>query len=147
MSYQVKKHKRLQEKLELLNYDGKIAHTLNIELDADVMATQISKKYIALVHAQKNLALAQQNASEEGTNKVLEVIGETVVDLFETVFGEENTKIVVDFYENRYIEMCQEVLPFVVNVIIPKVREMAQESKANMLKGYSRKQKRAFGRK
>jgi len=146
MSYQASRHKRVQEVLELLDDKGNVAHTLHVDLDADVMAKQISAKHLALVQAQRNMVATQQNVKDGDTDKALEVIGNTLVDLFEAVFGDENTKAILNFYENRYIEMCQEVLPFVVNVIIPRVREVAQESRNKLMQGYNRKQKRAFGR-
>ncbi len=42
-----------------------------------------------------------------------------MVDLLQAVFGEENAKILLDFYEDSYIEMSREVLPFISNVVIP----------------------------
>ena len=145
MAYQIKRHKRVQEELELLDDKGNVIHKLIVDLDADAIAKQISEKYLALVNAQKNMASIQQDVDNGGYDKALEIIGTTIVDLFETVFGEDATKTIVRFYENKYIEMCQEVLPFVVNVIIPRVRSVAQESRDQVMQGYNRKQKRKFG--
>lgn len=143
MAYQVSRHKRVQEELELTDENGKVIHSLKIDLDADALAKQISEKYVSLIQAQRNLALVKQ----EDSSKQLEAIGNSIIDLFETVFGRGNTEIIIKFYENKYIEMCQEVLPFVINEIIPKVRQIAQESRNKVMQGYNRKQKRAFGRK
>jgi hypothetical protein len=146
MAYQAQRHKRVHEELELLDDNGNVVHTLHVDLDADVMAKKISEKHIALVQAQRNMTSAQQDVKNGSTNKVLETIGTTLVDLFETVFGKEDTKLIIEFYDNRYIEMCQEVLPFIINVVIPHIRTAAQESRNKVMEGYNRKQKRSFGR-
>jgi len=143
MAYQASRHKRIQEELELLDDKSTVIHTLSIDLDADTMAKQLSQKYLALVQAQKNLAFAQDSTEHE---KKLELIGNTAIDLFEAVFGKENTEVIINFYENRYVEMCQEVLPFVTDIIIPKVRQVSQENKKQVLQNYNRKQRRKFGR-
>lgn len=145
MAYQAQRHKRVQEVLELLDDKGNVNHTIHVDLDADVMAKQLSEKHIALVKAQRDMTAVQQDVKEGNMDKAFEAIGNTLLDLFEAVFGKEDTKIIVDFYENRYIEMCQEVLPFVIQVIIPRVRAVAQESKAKVLQGYNRKHKRLLG--
>lgn len=142
MAYQVSRHKRVIEDLELTDESGNVIETLHIDLDADVMARQLSVKHLALINAQK----AMQNAQDsQEADKKLEVIGNTVTDLFEAVFGPDNTRKIINFYDNRYIEMCQEVLPFVVNIVIPKVRSAAKESRDKLLQTYNRKAKRKFG--
>ncbi|MDF2950783.1 MAG: hypothetical protein K0S18_366 [Anaerocolumna sp.] len=145
MAYQASRHKRVQEELELLDDKGNVIHTLHVDLDADVMAKQLSEKHMALVQAQRDMTEAQQEVKEGNTDKAFETIGMTLVDLFEAVFGKEDAKTIVDFYENRYIEMCQEVLPFVIQVVIPRVRSVAQESRNSIMQGYNRKQKIKFG--
>lgn len=146
MAYQAQRHKRVHEELELLDDKGNVIHTLHVDLDADAMAKQLSEKHLALVQAQRNMVATQQNVKDGDTDKALEVIGKTLIDLFEAVFGKDNTRIIIDFYDNRYIEMCQEVLPFVIQVVIPRVRTVAQESRNKLMESYNRKQKRAFGR-
>lgn len=142
MSYQAKRNKSFQEILELIDENGKIIHSIPVILDADVVAKQLSEKYIALVQAQKNLAAIQTDVKSEEAGIAMETIGNGVVDLFQAVFGAEDTKTIIEFYESRYIEMCRQVIPFIVQVVIPKVREMAQESRNQVIQGYNRKQKR-----
>lgn len=49
-----------------------------------------------------------------------------VIDLFEAVFGREDAECILDFYGNRYVEMCQEVVPFITQIAIPEVRKIAE---------------------
>ncbi len=58
--------------------------------------------------------------------------------------GREDAKTILEFYDTRYIEMCQEVIPFITDIVIPQVRKIAQSNKKQVLKSYNRKQRRAL---
>ena len=71
----------------------------------------------------------------------LQGLGEAVIHLMEAVFGEDNAKLILDFYGGRYLEMCREVVPFITRVVLPQVRKMAQESRKQLRKEYDRKRR------
>lgn len=142
MAYQAKRRKIYEEDFQLLDENGKVVHTLKVSLDADSMAVKLSEKHIALVNALKNI----QNAKNATSENALTTIGNTVMDILEAVFGQEDAKTILDFYENKYLEMCQEVMPFVTGVVIPEVRKIAQANKKQVLSQYNRKQRRALKR-
>ena len=147
MAYQAKRHKRFQEDFELLDSEGNVAHTLHVDLDADDMVSKISRKYSALTRALSDVGDVKQNISnKEQMESALEMLGRAEVDLFEAVFGEEDAKTVVEFYEDRYIEMSQEVLPFITQHVIPKLTEMRNDNKKAVLSGYNRKTRRRLFR-
>ena len=77
----------------------------------------------------------------------VETLGRTVVDMLEAVFGAEDAKVIVDFYEGRYLEMCKEVLPFITQCVIPRCNEIKKENQKSILQSYNRKQRRALFRK
>lgn len=147
MSYQVKRKNVYQEILELTEEDGTVVHTLQVSLDADSAVKNLSEKHIALVRALQDVQNVKQASSEEEKAKGLDTLGNAVTDLFEAVFGPEDTKIIIDFYQNRYIEMCQEVAPFITDVVIPEIRKIAKQNKKQILSGYSRRRRRFLGRK
>ena len=140
MAYQAKRKKIFEEEFQLVEEDGAVVHTLKVSLDADSMVKKLSEKHIALMQALKNVQNVKE--SEEG----LEVLGNTVVDILEAVFGKEDTNTILEFYDNKYIEMCQEVMPFITDVVIPEVRKIAQANKKQILSKYNRKQRRALKR-
>lgn len=142
MAYQAVKHKRVIEELELVDENGIVKHTLVVDLDVDTMAKQLSEKHLALVNAQQEVANINLNGGN--AENTLKIIGEVVIDMFQAVFGMENYNIIIEFYENKTVEMCQEVLPFVLDVVIPKIRTGAQESKMQTVDRYRQKKKR-FG--
>lgn len=142
MAYQAKRRKIYEEDFQLLDEQGKVVHTLKVSLDADSMVTKLSEKHIALVNALKSV----QNVKNTTSDNALTVLGNTVIDILEAVFGKEDAKTILDFYENKYVEMCQEVMPFVTGVVIPEVRKIAQANKKQVLTQYNRKQRRALKR-
>lgn len=143
MAYQARRKALYTEAFELAEEDGTVIHTLQVSLDPDSMAANLSRKHLALTRA-----LQAVNASDVEGNpaEALETAGNAVRDIVEAVFGEDGAKTILDFYDGRYIEIAREVLPFVTDCVIPAVRQMAQENKAEAVAGYSRKKPRLFGR-
>ena len=89
------------------------------------------------------------NDTDKKTEKMVETyehIGTIVLEMMEIVFGEKNTKEIMSFYENDYVEIIQQVMPFIINIILPEVRSIAQENKAKILEQYNRKNRRSVGR-
>ncbi len=140
MAYQAKRKKQYEEEFQLVEENGIVAHTLKVSLDADNMVRKLSEKHTALVRALQDV----QNVKDP--EKGLEVLGNAVTDMFEAVFGTEDTKTILEFYNNRYVEMCQEVVPFITTIVIPEVRKIAKANKKNILSQYNRKQRRFLQR-
>lgn len=143
MAYQVKRKKIYEEEFQLAEEDGTVVHTLHVSLNADSMVKKLSEKQIELIHALNRVKEAKADA--EG----MEILGNAVIAMIEAVFGVEDAKVILDFYNNRYIELCNEVVPFITDVVIPEVRKIAAQNKKNTLSQYNRKQRRVlqFGKK
>lgn len=146
MAYQAKRKKSYEEEFQLTEADGTVVHTLHVALDADSMVKKLNVKHIALVHALQDVQNIKKTDSQEELSEGLEVLGRAVVDILEAVFGAADTKTIVEFYDGRYIEMCQEVVPFITGVVIPEVRKISQDNKKAVLSQYNRKQRRALSR-
>lgn len=145
MAYQVKRHKRFQEDFELVDVEGKIVHTLHVSLDADDMIMKINRKYTALTKSLADTTEMKRKAqNSDEIERCLETLGRAVADLLEAVFGEEDAKTIIEFYDGRYIEMSQEVIPFITQCVIPKLTAMRKDNKKAVLNGYNRKTRRMF---
>lgn len=145
MAYQAKRSKKLEEIFELVDENGKVVHTLHVSLDADDMVASINRKYTALTRALSETSEMQRKAeSREDLEQAMEVLGRATVDLIDAVFGTENAKVILDFYENRYVEMSREVLPFIGQVVMPRLAEIRKENRNMMFQKYNRKQRRSF---
>lgn len=143
MAYKVKRKKIYEEEFQLAEEDGTVVHTLHVSLDADSMVKKLSEKQIELIHALNSVKEAKADA--EG----MEILGNAVIAMMEAVFGVDDAKVILDFYNNRYIELCNEVVPFITDVVIPEVRKIASQNKKATLSQYNRKQRRIlqFGKK
>ena len=139
MAYKVKRQELVTKDLELCNADGTVVKTIRVELDADNMVRKLSEKHLALINALKNVREVKDASTEEEKANGVAVLGAAVIDLFEAVFGKEDAKAILDFYGNRYVEMCQEVVPFITQIVIPEVRKIAKQNKKAALVGYSRR--------
>lgn len=144
MAYQAKRKKLYQEEFQLVDENGMIAKRMHVELDPDVIAPELSKKYLAFVRASEE---AKKIDVGKSPAEALELIGNTTTDILQAVFGDENAQYIVEFYRGRYTEMAREVLPFVFQIVIPQVRKMVQENRAAIVSGYNRKQRRLLFRK
>ena len=139
MAYKAKRQDRVIEDLELCGSDGKVVKTIHVELDADNMVRKLSEKHVALINALKNVQEIKDASTAEEKANGIAVLGAAVVDLFEAVFGREDARSILDFYGNRYVEMCQEVVPFITQIVIPEVRKLAKQNKKVALAGYARR--------
>ena len=137
MAYQANRSKKYVEDFELVDAEGNIKHTLHISLDADDMTAKINRKYVALTRALSETTEAKRKVeTAEDLQGVFETLGNAMVDLLQAVFGEEN--------EDSYIEMSREVLPFISNVVIPRMIEIRKDNQKALLGKYNRKQKISF---
>lgn len=143
MAYQAKRKKRFIEDFELIDEKGNLFKTLHVELDADDMVAKINRKYTGLCQALKETTeIKRKSQSNEEIADCVEKLGNAVVQLFEAVFGIEDAKTIVEFYDNRYIEMCNEVVPFITKVVIPRLYDIRKQNQKNRLKPYNIRRRR-----
>lgn len=146
MAWQAKRSRTFRDDFELVDENGNVVHTIHVSLDADDMTVKISRKYTALVRAMSETTEMKRKAeSAEELENCMEKLGQAVIDMLEAVFGVEDTKTIVEFYENRYIEMSREVLPFISQIVIPRMQELAAENRKSIRQKYNRKTRRRLG--
>lgn len=141
MAYQAKRNQHYIEQLELVDEAGNVVHTLDVDLDPDEVAENLSKKYVELLRIRREVQGIDATATES-LPEAYTKLGNAVIAMIEAVFGAENTKIIYEFYGSRYNQILTEVMPFITEIVIPKARELAQENRKNALAKYSRKKKR-----
>lgn len=147
MAYQAKREKKCIEDLELVNENGEVEKTIHVELDAGAVVQKLSLKYIALLRAQQEAAgISAGIDTAEDVQGAYMKLGQAVTDIMAAVFGEEDAGYIVDFYSSNYVEMVKQVVPFISDVVIPKVRKVAQENKQDILNRYNRKTRREMKR-
>lgn len=141
MAYQVRRQQVISEDLELVGNDGNVQHTIHVE----VYPERIAKSYNA---AKNNIIRAQlQLKKNSEAEEIYEAFGLAIINLFEVVFGVDNAKTIIDFYENNYTEMAQEILPFITDVVAPAIESSVNDRKIQLANNYhlSRAQRRKLG--
>lgn len=146
MAYQAKRRKPFRTDFELVDENGEIKRTIQVVLDADDMVVNISRKYAALTKAMfVTTEMKRQAKNPEQLAKCIAELGEAVVNVLEAVFGVDDAKVIIDFYDGRYVELSQEVLPFISTVVVPKLVEIRQENRKNTMAKYNRKKRHKIG--
>lgn len=144
MAYQARKRERFEEILELVDKKGNVVHSILVQLAPDDIVVKLNRKYNALTKALvESKGLQREELSNIELEKSFEKLGRAVIDLFEAVFGKEDADTIVQFYEYRYIEMVQEVMPFIKQCVIPRCVEISKLNQKLTLNKYTRN-KRSF---
>lgn len=120
MVYQIKRN-HIVEQLEIED-NGKTL-VLGVDINVDQILSRYNKAGYAMAMAQKAASTAN---NREELDKAEEMMGEAVLALFEVIFGEEQTKQIIEFYENRALEMLADISPFIADVVQPKIAEAQQ---------------------
>lgn len=148
MAYQAKRSKKVIEEFELVDENDKVVECLKVDLSAPGLTEKIRQKYVALVNVQQEVqGINAGDNTQEEVMKACTLLGTAVVDLIEAVFGREDAEKIVAFYENGYSEMVAEVLPFISDVVLPRMNEIRKENKKAVLSKYNRRQRRALAKK
>lgn len=134
MSFKLKRFKKT-ESLELVNEEGVTEKVITVRLDKAGLAMKVSKKYVEIQRLQ---AMAEKARGKENAEELVTKLGQTVIDFFEIIFGEEDTKAILEFYEGNYIEMALEVMPFIQEKVLPTVRAIAQQNRRTAMTSYLR---------
>jgi hypothetical protein len=64
---------------------------------------------------------------EPQSAKAQEAFGTAVIAIFAVLFGKENTDKIIAFYDGRYAEMLSDIMPFIEDALLPKIKETSAE--------------------
>lgn len=139
MGYQVGRSNRIEETLDLVDSEGIVQHTISVALNTSDIARQYRVQHLHLIKAQQAYAALQQ-AQGDGRSAAVEqaeeALGDAILGLFRLVFGEDGLHQILDFYDGCYIEMLENVLPFLTQVVVPAVQADAAQRKQRIAQNY-----------
>ena len=118
--YVIKQKKHFTEDVAFENNEGKRID-LHVDLDLDAAAQRYWKQYETLAITKERLAADPSNAEKQ------ELFGRAVMSLMAFIFGEDQARQALDFYKGRESELFVDVLPFLCDVVFPKLREASKE--------------------
>lgn len=124
MAYKIKRKNVLCEELVIEAAGGRPELRLPVEMTIDQTLAQFNRLRRMLGELQ---AEAEKNPFDDA---VISKLGIVIVAFFELIFGKDGCKNLVDYYENNYTEMLEDVAPFIVDVVIPQMN-LAMEERVN----------------
>lgn len=130
MAYTIKRSNHIQDEVTVED-NGKIL-TIKVDLTVDDILTNYNNALKAIQEAHKAAEKARDEKDPEAIGEANEALGRGVVSLFGMLFGVDQTQEILKFYENRYAEMLADFLPYITQVIMPKI----QAAKDNLAKRY-----------
>ena len=116
--YQLKKNVPFEDDIELLDESGKVVHTIHISLCLD----KLLGRYNETVNALKAAEIAIDPKDEQS----LEAYGQIVMQLLRLIFGAD-ADVILAHYEGRYLEMLDNVMPYIFHTIGPELRKLSRQ--------------------
>lgn len=124
MAYKIKRKNVLCEELVIEAAGGRPELRLPVEMTIDQTLAQFNRLRRMLGELQ---AEAEKSPFDDA---VISKLGIVIVAFFGLIFGKDGCKKLVDYYENNYTEMLEDVAPFIVDVVIPQMN-LAMEERVN----------------
>lgn len=133
MAYQIKRSEKITDTLELCDESGAVVTKLNITIDIDSIAAELRKRLVNVQTAEK---LLKKAASQEDYAEAYGLFGQTVNDVFSVCFGAENAQRISEHFGGDCIEMSVAVVPYIYEVILPKVNDSLQRRREQLRSVY-----------
>ena len=116
--YQLKKDVPFEDDIELLDESGNVVRTIHVSL----CMNKLLGRYNETVNALK----AAEVAIDPKDDKSLEAYGQIVMQLLRLIFG-DNADVILSHYEGRYLEMLDNIMPYVFHTIGPELRKLSRQ--------------------
>ena len=116
--YQLKKDVPFEDDIELLDESGKVVRTIHVSL----CMNKLLGRYNETVNALK----AAEVAIDPKDEKSLEAYGQIVMQLLRLIFG-DNADVILSHYEGRYLEMLDNIMPYIFHTIGPELRKLSRQ--------------------
>lgn len=135
MNVKFTRTKKLEDTIELVNENGG-SETLRVSLDLDTVARGFLQKYNAFAATHRKLRELQKQKKKADFDQIAALYGTVVIDLLELTFGKENASKILQFYENSYFEMVQQIMPYITGRILPEIREALKQQKNRLKRSF-----------
>lgn len=115
---------------------------IEINLSAGEILKRFRPLMLDILHAEKEVKrLKSEGIDNENLAEAIDFYGKTIIQLYQFIFGVENTEKILAFYDGNYEEMATEVTPYIFEVIVPKINEVMKEQKEKAKSKYKGKRK------
>lgn len=128
MAYQIKRTNHITDEVEM--HDGDRTLTIKVDLTVDRILQKYNRSLQTIISTREQIdKLTDAGEIEAATVQ----LGAAIVTLFSLIFGEEQTRQILDFYGGNHVDMFADFLPYLTDVIMPKIQQ-AQQDVANRYK-------------
>ena len=115
--YQLKKNVPFEDDIELLDESGNVVRTIHVSL----CMNKLLGRYNETVNALKAAEIAIDPKDEQS----LEAYGKIVMQLLRLIFGAD-ADVILAHYEGRYLEMLDNIMPYIFHTIGPELRKLSR---------------------
>ena len=115
--YQLKKNVPFEDDIELLDESGKVVRTIHVSICMD----KLLGRYNETINALKAAEIAIDPKDEQS----LEDYGNIVMQLLRLIFGAD-ADVILSHYEGRYLEMLDNIMPYIFRTIGPELRKLSR---------------------
>ena len=116
--YQLKKSSPFEDDIELLDESGKVMRTIHVSICMD----KLLGRYNETINAMKAAEIAIDPKDEQS----LEAYGKIVMQLLRLIFGDD-ADVILAHYEGRYLEMLDNIMPYIFRTIGPELRKLSRQ--------------------
>ena len=115
--YQLKKTVPFEDDIELLDESGKVVRTIHVSICMD----KLLGRYNETINALKAAEIAIDPKDEQS----LATYGNIVMQLLRLIFGAD-ADVILAHYEGRYLEMLDNIMPYIFHTIAPELRKLSR---------------------
>ena len=115
--YQLKKTVPFEDDIELLDESGKVVRTIHVSICMD----KLLGRYNETINALKAAEIAIDPKDEQS----LATYGNIVMQLLRLIFGAD-ADVILAHYEGRYLEMLDNIMPYIFHTIGPELRKLSR---------------------
>ena len=116
--YQLKKDVPFEDDIELLDESGNVVHTIHVSICMD----KLLGRYNETINALKAAEIAIDPKDEQS----LATYGNIVMQLLRLIFGDD-ADVILAHYEGRYLEMLDNIMPYIFHTIGPELRKLSRQ--------------------
>ncbi len=129
---QIKRKQKVTDRLELQDENGEIKVVIDVDIDVDRMMNDINKSQNQIIRAQMDLSKVKNEITVQN-------YGVAILEMINVIFGTENAEKILNHYDNKYTEMLEDIMPYITEDIMPKIRKVADDRMKRMKEMHRRK--------
>lgn len=117
MAYQLKKTSLFEDDLDLLDESGNVVKTIHLSLDLETIMGRYTKALGRMLQA--------GDAVDPHSTTSMSMYGACVIEFLQVIFGDD-TGAILAHYKGRYIDLIEQVLPYIYKHIGQQIHDITQ---------------------